>query len=210
MWGAGERSGAGWGATRVITAVISVGLAVGVAACGYGFGGTTLPIPKQARTISIDLFTNRTNERGIEVSLQQAIEAEFRRRGSLSVVSGPEGDLVLTGVIRRLSSAPIGFSASSEALQFRSTITAGVRLRERSSKRLLVSVRSLTETVDFGATGGVVVTTSPNYQRTSTMNARDLVTMTNVQVGEATHRESQKELLDRLARDVYFRTMEGF
>ena len=42
------------------------------------------------------------------------------------------------------------------------------------------------------------------------MNARDLVTMTNVQVGEATHRESQKELLDRLARDVYFRTMEGF
>jgi hypothetical protein len=206
MRGAGERSGVG----RAARVVVAVGLAVVVAACGYGFGGTTLPIPKTARTISVKLFANNTNERGLEVPLQQAIEAEFRRRGPLSVVAEPEGDLVLSGVIRRLSSAPIGFSAASEAVQFRSTIVAGVRLRERSSKELLVSVRSLTETVDFGAVGGVVVTTSPNYQRTSTMNARDLVTMTNVQVGEATRRESLKELLDRLARDVYFRTMEGF
>jgi hypothetical protein len=205
MGGAGERRG-----IVGARALFALGLGVLAAGCGYGFGGTTLPIPKEARTISIELFANRTNERGLEVPLQQAIEAEFRRRGPLSVVTEPDGDLVLTGVIRRLSSAPIGFSAASEAVQFRSTIVAGVRLRERSSKRVLVGVRSLTETVDFGAVGGVVVTTSPHYQRSSTMNARDLVTMTNVQIGEASRRESLKELLDRLARDIYFRTMEGF
>lgn len=185
-------------------------LALVASACGYGFGGTTLPIPKTAKTISIKLFGNQTNERGLEAPLQQALEAEFRRRGPLKVVPEPQGDLVLYGVIRRLNSAPIGFSAASEAVQFRSTITASVRLRDRATKRVMVSVKSLTETVDFGATGGVVVTTSPHYQRSSTMNARDLVTMTNVQVGEATRRESQKELLDRLSQDVYLRTMEGF
>jgi len=201
-----RRSGAGEG---VVVAVIAV-MAFGAAACGYGFGGTTLPIPEKTRTISIKLFSNQSNERGLEAPLQQAIEAEFRRRGPLTVVPEPDGDLVLTGVIRRLSSAPIGFSAASEAVQFRSTLVAGVRLRDRATKRVLVTVRSLTETVDFGAIGGVVVTTSPHYQRSSTMNARDLVTMTNVQVGEATRRESIKELLDRMAQDVYFRTMEGF
>jgi len=197
-------------ADRVGVVAVLAALGTLVGACGYGFGGTTLPIPDETRTISIKLFANRSNERGLEAPLQQAIEAEFRRRGPLTVVPEPEGDLVLTGVIRRLNSAPIGFSAASEAVQFRSTLVAGVRLRDRATKRVLVSVRSLTETVDFGAVGGVVVTTSPHYQRSSTMNARDLVTMTNVQVGEATRRESIRELLDRLAQDVYFRTMEGF
>jgi hypothetical protein len=42
------------------------------------------------------------------------------------------------------------------------------------------------------------------------MDARDLATMTSVQLGETRRREALRDLLDRLARDVYLRAMEDF
>ena len=56
---------------------------------------------------------------------------------------------------------------------------------------------------------GVVVTSSPNFQR-GTIDSRDLVNLTNVQIGGARRRDALRGLLDSLARDVYQRAVEGF
>ena len=181
-------------------------LAVG---CGYQLAGRGAHVPEGARTISIRPFANRTREAALDVRLQQAIEDEFRRRGPLHVVPDPEGDLVLSGEIRRFAAVPVGFNATDEAVQYQGIMRITLRLVERSSNRTLYETKLLQVSQEFGAVSGVVIAGSPAFQR-RTMNARDLPNLTNVQLGETGRREALRELLDQVARDVYAQAMEGF
>jgi hypothetical protein len=178
--------------------------------CGYHLVGTGPAVPAAARTISIREFGNRTHQPGLEVELRRAVEDEFRRRGPLRVVPEPEGDLSLGGDIRNLQSVPVGFSATTdEALQYQGIITVSVRLVERESGKAVYETKALREAQDFGAVSGVVISSSPHFQR-GTIDARDLANMTNVQIGESRRREAMRDLLDILARDIYQQAMEGF
>jgi hypothetical protein len=180
-----------------------------LAGCGYHLAGTGDTVPAGARTVSIEPFQNRSGETGLEVRLRRAIEDEFRRRGTLRVVAGPEGDLVLRGEIQSYASRPVAFSATDEAVQYQGVIWIGMRLIERESTRVIHETRSLVATQDFGAVSGVVITTSPHFQR-GTLDGRDLINLTNVQLGGVGRRLATQELLDQVARDVYQRAMEGF
>jgi len=182
---------------------------MGVGACGYHLAGKGPAIPADAHTISIHLFRNHTRERGLQVPLRLAIEEEFRRQGTLRIVPDGEGDLELTGDIRRLASVPVAFSATDEAVQYQSTITIGMHLVERATGRTIQDTPVLQESQDFGAESGVIISSSPHFQR-GTINARDLTDLTNVQLGESRRRAAIRDLLDQLARDVYQHTMEGF
>jgi hypothetical protein len=180
-----------------------------LAGCGYHLAGRGDALPKGARTVGIEVFRNRTQEYGLEVRLQRAIEDEFRRRGTLDVVPEAEADLVLRGEIASFTSRPVAFSATDEAVQYQGIIRLGVRLVERGSNRVVNETKSLLATQDFGAVSGVVITTSPHFQR-GTLDGRDLINLTNVQLGGVGRRVATQELLDRVARDVYQRAMEGF
>ena len=187
----------------------TLALAMAVAGCGYRLAGTGTNVPATARTISIELFKNSSREKGLEVDLQRAIEEEFRRRGDLEVVDEGEGDLVLTGNIRRFWSNPIAFSATLEAVEFQSNLLVSLKLTERASKRVLYQNPAVTESTDFGALTGTVVTASPRFQE-DTVNGRDLVDFTNVQIGESRRRAALQQLVGQAARDVYLYTVEAF
>ncbi len=185
------------------------GLMLLASGCGYRLAGTGTNVPTTARTISVELFKNGSREKGLEVDLQRAIEQEFRRRGDLEVVDEGEGDLVLTGSIRRFWSNPVAFSATLEAVQFQSNLLVSLKLTERATKRVLYQNAGLTETTDFGALTGTVVTASPRFQE-DTINARDLVDFTNVQIGESRRRAALNQLVEQAARDVYLYSVEAF
>lgn len=184
-------------------------LLLGGLGCGYRLAGDSPHVPVAAETVSIRLFENHTREHGLEVQLRRALEQEFRRRGPLRIVPEPDGDLFLSGHIRRFASVPVAFSGTDEAVQYQGVILISMRLVDRKTKRVLHSSPSLQATQDFGAVSGVVIASSPNFQR-GTMDARDLATMPSVQLGETRRREALRDLLDRLARDVYLRAMEDF
>lgn len=184
-------------------------LALGLAGCGYHFAGSGVGLPPAARTVSISVFGNRTREHGLEIALRRAIEEEFRRRGPLDVVEEGNGDLVVSGTIRRFQTTPVAFVGTSAAVQYQGILQVGFKLTERSTGKVLYDNKLLQESLDFGATSGVIVETSPRFQR-GTIDARDLAQMTNVQVGETRRRETLSELLELIARDVYLQTMEGF
>ena len=192
-----------------MTRAIGLALTVWLAGCGYRLGGASGIVPPAAKTISIAPFGNHTREHGLQIPLRRAIEEEFRRRGPLDVVQDPQGDLVISGAIRRFQTTPVAFTGTSEAVQFQGVIQINVRLVERSTGRLLYENKLLQESLDFGAESSVVVTTSPRFQR-DTLDARDVAEMTNVQIGEARRRQTLSDLLDLLARDVYLQSMEGF
>lgn len=184
-------------------------LVLTLAGCGYHLAGTGATVPAGARTVSVAVFANHTREPGLEVTLRRTIEEEFRTRGPLDVVPDPEGDLVVSGAIRRFHARPVAFTGTSEAVQFQGIVQVSFRLVERSTGRVLYENRLLQESLDFGAVSDVVVTTSPRFQR-GTIDARDLAQMTNVQIGEARRRETLGDLIELLARDVYLQSMEGF
>ena len=192
-----------------MTARIVVLVTLALAGCGYHFPGTGVGIPPGARTISIGEFGNHSREAGLEFDLRRAIEEEFRRRGPLEVVPDPEGDLVLAGAIRRFQTTPVASVGTSEAVQFQGILQISFRLKERSTGRLLYENKLLQESLDFGATSEVVVSSSPRFQR-GTVDPRDLAIMTSIQVGEGRRRQTLVELIDVLARDVYLQSMEGF
>ena len=184
-------------------------LLLAVAGCGYHLEGGGAALPDYARTISIAPFQNRTREHGLEVRLQRAVEDEFRRHGRLRVVPDPEGYLVLNGEIKSITSVPVAFSGTDEAVQYQGVLQVGIRLVERESGRVLHETKLLQETQDFGAVSGVVIQSSPHFQR-GTIDARDLVNMNNVQLGESRRRDAIRSLVDLTARDVYLQAVEGF
>jgi hypothetical protein len=176
--------------------------------CGYSVGGGADVLPDAAQTVAIRRFRNQTREHGLDVRLQRAIEEEFRRRGVLRIADD-DADLVLSGEIRRFASVPVAFSATDEAVQYQGVLQVSFRLTERESGRVVTEMPLLQATQDFGAVTGVVVTSSPNFQR-GTIDSRDLVNLTNTQIGGARRRDALRVLLDTMAHDVYLRAVEGF
>jgi hypothetical protein len=182
---------------------------LGMLGCGYRLGGVGEHVPSTAQTIRIRTFRNHTREVGLDVHLRRALEDEFRRHGAVRVVSDGDADLELSGDIRRFTTQPVAFSATDEAVQYQGIMHVGMRLVERATGRVLHETKLLQETQDFGAVSGVVIASSPHFQR-GTIDARDLSTLTNVQLGEARRREALRDLVDLTARDIYLQTMEGF
>jgi len=176
--------------------------------CGYAVGGGADALPDAAQTVTIKRFRNQTREHGLDVRPQRAIEDEFRRRGILRVAD-EDADLVLSGEIRRFASVPVAFSATDEAVQYQGVLQVSFRLTESESGRVVSEMPLLQATQDFGAVTGVVVTSSPNFQR-GTIDSRDLVNLTNTQIGGARRRDALRVLLDTMAHDVYLRAVEGF
>ena len=187
---------------------VLLALLVLASGCGYSLGGGTAALPDGVRTVSIKRFRNHTREHGLDVRMQRAIEDEFRRRGTLRVVDD-DPDLVLNGDIRRFASVPVAFSATDEAVQYQGILQVSFRLTERTTGRVVSDTPLLQATQDFGAVSGVVVTSSPTFQR-GTIDSRDLVNLTNVQIGGARRRDALRGLLDSMAHDVYQRAVEGF
>jgi hypothetical protein len=189
-----------------LAALVLVSLAPG---CGYRLAGTGTNVPETAHTISIAQFKNRSNEKTLGVALQNAIAEEFRRRGRLEVVTDSDGDLVLSGTIVRFWSNPIAFNGTLVATQFQSNLLISLKLTERATGRVLYDNPALQESTDFGAVTGTVVSASPRFQD-QPINARDLVDLTNVQIGESRRRTAINELVVQVAREVYIYSVEAF
>jgi hypothetical protein len=188
---------------------IVAGLLVVVAACGYGLGPSGGHLPPDAESVSVALFDNRTRERGLEVALRRAIEEEFRRHGTLRVLPEGRGDLVIDGSIRRLGDTPVASRGSDEAVELQQRLSVSVRVTERTSGRVVLQAPRVAEVTEFGVEPGAIITTSPRFQ-SEPVDARDIANLSNVPLGEGRRGSAQRELLQRLAADVYTTVVEGF
>lgn len=177
-------------------------------ACGYHLAGQGA-VPQGAHTIEIHAFGNRTLETGLDVQLHNAVEDEFRRHGLLHVVEEGDADLVLSGTVTVFSAYPVTASGLDEPLQYQVTIRVRFALTERETGKTLYENKGLNQQADFASVSGVVISSSPHFQR-GTMNTRDLIDLTNAQLGETRRREATRDLVEALAHDIYVQTMEGF
>jgi len=178
--------------------------------CGYQFVGESSLIPKDARTIYVEPFVNRSRDVGMEKELTTALRGEFYRRGQLTVVEGSEqADLILTGVIRSIERNVASVNRKDEVLQYESVLVLDVTLRRREPNEILWRGQGLRLTEVFGGSRAAVVTTSSEF-RTGTLNASDVRRMTDIQLTEGEQKGSRDQLMERVAKELHQRVMEMF
>jgi len=178
--------------------------------CGYQFVGESSLIPKDARTIYVEPFINRSRDVGMEKELTTALRGEFYRRGQLTVVEGSEqADLILTGVIRSIERNVASVNRKDEVLQYESALVVDVTLRRREPNEILWRGQGLRLTEVFGGSRAAVVTTSSEF-RTGTLNASDVRRMTDIQLTEVEQKTTRDQLMERVAKELYQRVIEMF
>jgi len=178
--------------------------------CGYRFVADGSVLPKDARTIFVEPFVNRSRDVGLEKELASAMRSEFYRRGPLRVVDQSElADVIVSGVIRPLESIVASVNSSDEALQYLAAMTVDMTLRQRQTNVTLWRGDGIRLTEYYAGSRAAVVPTSSDF-RTGTLNTSDVRRLTDIQLTEAEKRDTRNLLMERFAKELYQRIMEMF
>jgi Lipopolysaccharide-assembly len=185
-------------------------VAASLVGCGYQFVGDSSLLPKEAKTIYVDTFVNRSRDVGLDKELTTALRGEFYRRGQLKIVdSAEQADLILSGVIRSLDSRVATVNREDEVLQYESALVLDVNLRRREPNEILWRGQGVRLNQIYGGSRAAVVTTSSKF-RTGTLNATDVRRMTDIQLTELDRRVVRDQLMEQFARELHQRVTEMF
>lgn len=198
------------GYSKTCIEVLSTLLLAGLIGCGYQFVGDSSLLPKDARTLYVEPFVNRSRDVGMEKELTTALRSEFYRRGPVQVVDQSEqADVIVSGVVRSLESSVASVNRQDEVLQYESVLILDVTLRRREPDEILWRGQGVRLSNVFGGSRAAVVTTSSDF-RTGTLNATDIRRMTDAQLTEVERSGLRGELMERFAKELHQRIMEMF
>jgi len=196
-----------WRNGRLVMAAV---LAVFLSACGYQWVGQSSLLPKDAQTVYVEPFINRSRDVGMEKELTSALRSEFYRRGELRVVDlSEQADIILSGVVRSLDSAVASVNRRDEVLQYESVLVLDATLRRREPNEILWRGQGLRLAEIHGGSRAAVVTTSSEF-RTATLNSSDVRRMTDIQLTEGERKDVRNRLMERFAKELHQRIMEMF
>jgi len=178
--------------------------------CGYQWVGQSSLLPKDAQTVYVEPFINRSRDVGMEKELTSALRSEFYRRGQLQVVElSEQADIILSGVVRSLDSTVASVNRSDEVLQYESVLVLDATLRRREPNEILWRGQGLRLTELHAGSRAAVVTTSSEF-RNAPLNSSDVRRMTDIQLTEAERKEVRNRVMERFAKELHQRIMEMF
>jgi hypothetical protein len=193
--------------SRARLGLLALSLACG---CGYQFVGESSLLPKDARSIYVEPFINRSRDVGLDKELTTATRGEFYRRGELRVVDTPEqADVILSGVIRSLDSSVATVNREDEVLQYEAVMILDVTVRRREPDQILWRGQAVRLNQIYGGSRAAVVTTSSEF-RTGTLDVSDVRRMTDIQLTESERRAVREQLMEQFAKELRQRIVEMF
>jgi len=179
-------------------------------ACGYQWVGQSSLLPKDAQTVYVEPFINRSRDVGMEKELTSALRSEFYRRGQLRVVDlAEQADLILSGVVRSIESSVASVNRRDEVLQYESVLVLDATLRRREPNEILWRGQGLRLAELHGGSRAAVVTTSSEF-RNAPLNSSDVRSLTDIQLTEGESRDVRQRLMERFAKELHQRIMEMF
>jgi outer membrane lipopolysaccharide assembly protein LptE/RlpB len=120
--------------------LLTIAIAVlGVSGCGYHTLGAATHLPPDVHTLSVPLFTSRTDTYHTETVMTDAVIREFAARTRFRVTpdASRDADAVLQGTILKETVSPLTYNAATqESSSFLITIVASVTLTGRDGKVL--------------------------------------------------------------------------
>jgi len=178
--------------------------------CGYRFVADGSALPKDARTIFVEPFVNRSRDVGLEKELATAMRGEFYRRGPLTLVDQAElADVIVSGVIRPLERTVTSVNGNDEVLQYSSVMIVDMALRQRETNATLWRGDAIRLNELYAGSRAAVVPTSSDF-RTGTLNLSDVSQLTDIQLTESERKMTRDQLMERFAKELYQRIMEMF
>ena len=178
--------------------------------CGYQWVGQSSLLPKDAKTVYVEPFINRSRDIGLEKELTTAVRGEFYRRGQLRVVDvSDQADIIVSGVVRSLDTTVASVNRYDEVLQYQAVLVLDATLRRREPNEILWRGQTLRLTELQPGSRAAVVTTSSEF-RTGTLNTNDVRNMTDIQLTESEQRGIRDRLMESFAKALHQRIMEMF
>ena len=107
-----------------------------VPGCGYHLVGTSSTLPARLQKLYVAPLVNQTSRAELDQRLTEEISQEWLRRSRFQLVSVPEqADVVLTGTVSTAVTVPVQFDQQGRATQYQLTVTADVRLVDRTAEK---------------------------------------------------------------------------
>jgi lipopolysaccharide assembly LptE-like protein len=183
---------------------------ISLGGCGYQWVGHSSLLPKDAKTVYVEPFINRSRDIGLEKELTTAVRGEFYRRGKLRVVDVlDQADIIVSGVVRSLDTTVASVNRYDEVLQYQAVLVLDATLRRREPNEILWRGQTLRLTELQPGSRAAVVTTSSEF-RTGTLNTNDVRNMTDIQLTESEQRSVRDRLMESFAKALHQRIMEMF
>ena len=122
---------------RTVAALV---LLAEMSACGYHLVGTSTFLPEEIENLYVENFKNQTMWVEMDQRLMEAMTLEWVRRRRLRLVdSAGQADVVLSGVIQRLTVVPVSYDEQGRANEYQMNLQAIVQLNDvRSDEPVLL------------------------------------------------------------------------
>ncbi len=128
-----------------------------VGGCGYSLRGS---LPGHIRTVAIPVFTNKTQEPGVENLLTRAVVDAFVTSGRLKVVRPEDADSILEGEIVGYQLNSLSFDPRVNVREYRLTVTLNLQFKDVKKNVVLWRQEGVQEKADFRVQGQVSATIS--------------------------------------------------
>ena len=123
---------------NIAMALVSSAL-IGMTACGYHTLGAATHLPPNVRTLSVPVFSTRTEAYHTEALMTNAVIREFATRTRMRITpdAGTDADIVLHGTILAQTVSPLTYNTSTQqSSSFLITLVVAVTLTDRNGKVL--------------------------------------------------------------------------
>lgn len=108
-----------------------------LSSCGYRFTPLGGVVPEGAKTISIPIFVNNTNEPYVDVEVTKAVVQEFLSDGRLKIVSSETADLLLKGTVTKFEISPLSYTTDSYVQQYSVNVALQVSLEDVKTHKIV-------------------------------------------------------------------------
>jgi len=103
----------------------------GLSGCGYHLVGTSSFLPEELQLLYLDHFENLTTWSDVDQRLNESLAAEWVRRNRFELVEDRKrAQVVLEGVIQRISMIPVALDDRGRATEYQMTLTVRVKLMD--------------------------------------------------------------------------------
>jgi outer membrane lipopolysaccharide assembly protein LptE/RlpB len=168
---------------RALIGVACLAAVAGLGACAYTTSSALLP--SHLKTIAIPVFENATTEYAIEQEITQAVVDRFVQDNHLKVVDERSANSVLRGKVVLYRNAVFGFSATTQASEYRVTVGVSVTMKDMVKNREMWKDENLVKTTNY------FVIDVPGQKARTELDGR-------------------KEAIQKIADEVVSRTVEGW
>ena len=180
-----------------------------LAGCGYEFASEGSGLPQTAKTIYVARFSNASRFTGVNDEFMRYLKDQVANHKRLQVVDElSQADLVLSGQILRVDTAPVGFNAVSEASIYQQYMVVRAQLQDRHTDKVIWA-NVLNSIEQFPTVSSTVVTTSPEFLQQN-LRSQDIAKMQDIQVAQTQQASSKQQAMENLAQNLYASMSEGF